>query len=226
MRGKFIPPSSGSALVVALPVLGKPSNQFSAMSAPVDRPVKTLIARIISIVGHPFVLLPLLIFLPGFQNDRGGAFRTTLIFCGIVLIPLALLIWRCRASGEWRTVDASDKADRPVLYKSALLVLGVVIVYFSFVERSPEIVRGCIVSAAMLVLAAGLNRWIKISLHITFACFCGVVLTNVRLGFGLPVLLLVPPLIWSRLVLSRHVISETIGGLVLGLLGAACFLWR
>jgi hypothetical protein len=30
---------------------------------------------------------------------------------------------------------------------------------------------------------------------------------------------------WSRLVLSRHLLSETIGGVILGLLGASCFLW-
>ncbi len=187
--------------------------------------MKTSVARVISIAGHPFVLLPLLIFLPLFQSDVGGALRTTLIFGCIVVIPLGLLIWRSCASGEWRTVDASDKANRPVLFKATILVLIVVSAYFHFVERAPQVVRGCIVSSAMLLLAAGLNRWIKISLHLTFACFCGVLLATVRLNYGLPVLLLVPPLIWSRLVLSRHIVSETIGGVILGLLGASFFLW-
>jgi len=101
----------------------------------------------------------------------------------------------------------------------------VVSAYFYFVDRSPNIVRGCIVSAAMILLAAGLNRWVKISLHLTFACFCGILLARVRWSFGLPVLLIIPPLIWSRLVLLRHVVSEIIGGVILGLFGAACFIW-
>ena len=186
--------------------------------------MKILVARYISIVGHPFVLLPLLIFLPRFQNDSGGALRVVLIFVGIVLIPLAFLIWRCRTTGQWRTVDASDKGDRPALYKASFLVLLVVSAYFYLVEKDPILARGCIVATGMVLLAAALNRWIKISLHVTFACFCGVLLAKVRLSFGLPVLLFVPALIWSRLVLSRHVLSEAIGGVVLGLLGAGCLL--
>jgi hypothetical protein len=191
----------------------------------VGKSMKNSAARIISIAAHPFVLLPLLIFLTLFPRDSGGALRTTLIFVSIVLVPSALLIWRACASGEWQTVDASDKANRPILYKVAVIVLIVAIVYFQFNERSANLVRGCSVSAVMLLLAAGINRWIKISLHLTFACFCGVLLAQVRLSFGLPLLLILPLLIWSRLVLSRHVVSETIGGAILGLSGAARFIW-
>src|ERR1019366_4132383 len=121
------------------------------------------------------------------------------------------------------TVDASDKSDRPALYKAAIVVIAVAIAYFYFIEPSPEVVRGCLVTSGMLLLAALLNRWCKISLHITFACFCGILLARVRLSYGIPVLLLLPPLIWSRLVLSRHVLSEAIGGVMLGSAGAACF---
>jgi hypothetical protein len=181
-------------------------------------------ARFISIVAHPFVLLTLLVFLPRFQNDAGGAFRTTLIFVGIVLVPMALLIWRAVASGRWATVDASDRADRPLLYGVSVVVLIAAIAYFYFVERSSALVRGSFVAAAMLMLAAMLNRRIKISLHLTFACFCGVLLIRVRLSYGLPVLLLIPALIWARVVLSRHVFPETICGLILGLSGATVFL--
>jgi hypothetical protein len=181
-------------------------------------------ARFISIVAHPFVLLTLLVFLPRFQNDAGGAFRTTLIFVGIVLVPMALLIWRAVASGRWATIDASDKTDRPLLYGVSVVVLMAAIACFYFAERSSALVRGSLVGASMLMLAALLNHRIKISLHLTFACFCGVLLARVRLSYGLPVLLLIPPLIWSRVVLSRHVFPETIGGLILGIAGAAVFL--
>jgi len=187
--------------------------------------MRTSAARFISIVGHPFVLLPLLVFLPRFQNNIGDAFRTTIAFVVIVLVPLALLIWRSVSSGEWRTVDASDKANRPVLYKTSIGVIAVAIAYFYFVDHSLEVARGCFVTSGMLLLAALLNRWCKISLHITFACFCGILLSRVRLSYGIPVLLLLPPLIWSRLVLSRHVLSEAIGGVVLGSAGAACLIW-
>jgi hypothetical protein len=187
--------------------------------------MKTTAARFISIAGHPFVLLALLLFLPRFQSSTNGALRTTLTFAIIVFVPLTILIWRSYASGEWRTVDASDKADRPLFYRvSIALVLGAT-AWFWLVERSPALARGSLAAAAMLLLAATLNRWIKISLHLAFACFSGILLARVRLSYGLPVLLLVPPLIWSRIVLSRHVFSETVGGVVLGVLGALGFMW-
>jgi membrane-associated phospholipid phosphatase len=87
------------------------------------------------------------------------------------------------------------------------------------------VVRGSIVSAVMLMLTAALNHRIKISLHLTFACFCGILLARVRLSYGLPVLLLIPALIWSRVVLSRHGLPETLCGLILGLFGAAGFIF-
>ena len=182
-------------------------------------------ARFISIVGHPFVLLALLVLLPRLQDSPADALHKTLLFAAIVLAPLALLIWRSVSSGKWRTVDASEKEERPLLYGTALAVLAVAIVYFGFVEHMPVMVRGFGVAAAMIAIAAAANRWIKVSLHIAFACFCGILLCRTRLAFGLPVLVFVPALIWSRLVLSRHVLSETVAGAILGGTGAACFLW-
>ena len=182
-------------------------------------------ARFISIVAHPFVLLPLLIFLPQFQNDKGVASRATSSFIAIVLIPLALLIWRSVASGQWGTVDASDQSERPSLYIGSLVVSGAAAAYFYFVSPSPTLVRGCLAAGAMILVAFALNRWIKISLHLVFAAFCGLLLARVRLEYGLPILLLLPLLMWSRLVLSRHVLSETIGGTLLGAAGAASLIW-
>ena len=51
-------------------------------------------ARFISIVAHPFVLLPVLILLPRLERDRASALRAAVVFVGIVCIPLALLMWR------------------------------------------------------------------------------------------------------------------------------------
>ena len=187
--------------------------------------MRILAARFISIAGHPFVLLPVLIFLPRLERDRASALGATLVFVGIVCIPLALLMWRCVASGQWTTVDASDRDDRPLLLKASLGVVLVATAYFWLADPSPAIVRGSIVAAAILLLAAALNRWLKISLHLTFACFCGLILAQVRLSYGIAVLLLIPPLVWSRIVLSRHALSETVGGILLGALGAAGFIW-
>src|SRR5690349_2001228 len=119
-------------------------------------------ARVISIVGHPFVLLSFLVWWLHFQTSRGRAIRATIAFGLIVLIPLGLLIWRARATVRWQTVDASDKSDRPVFYLAIGVVLLAASIYFQFVEHSPGFVRGCLVVGAMMLIAFGLNRWIKL----------------------------------------------------------------
>jgi hypothetical protein len=188
--------------------------------------MRTPAARTISIIGHPFVLLSLLIVAFHLRSNAQNALRVIFAFTAIVLLPLALLIWRSRATGRWRTVDASDKADRPVLYFAIGAVLIGAGAYFYFMEHSPVFVRGCLVVGAMMLVAFALNRRIKLSLHVAFAAFCGLLLTTIYLAAGSLVLFCVPFLIWSRLVLSRHVLSETIGGLVLGGAGAVYLIWQ
>jgi membrane-associated phospholipid phosphatase len=106
------------------------------------------------------------------------------------------------------------------------VVLLLLSLYFHFVERSPVLVRGNAVIALMLGAAAALNRWIKLSLHLAFAGFGGLILASVHLGYGLPIFMFIPLLAWSRLALSRHTFPEVIGGFALGLIAATILLWR
>ena len=85
--------------------------------------------------------------------------------------------------------------------------------------------RGCAATAVLLGLAAILNRWIKLSNHVAFAMFTGVLLSHFALGWGLAVLAIVPLVAWSRLALSRHTLQEIFGGMVLGALVGAGAAW-
>jgi hypothetical protein len=162
--------------------------------------------------------------MPRLQNGVSGL-RGVANFVLIVLVPLMLLIWRSVATGRWRTVDASDKKDRPILYFVAFVSSATGAMYFHRVEGWSDVAQGCIVAAIILVVAAALNRWIKISLHLACACFCGIIFMQRHWVYGLPLVVLLPALVWSRLVLSRHVLAETMAGAALGILGALGLLW-
>ncbi len=177
-----------------------------------------------SIVGHPFILTPLLVLLPLWQRSHAYAVHLTSVVVAVVLIPLGLLIWQRRASGRWETVDASTRSDRPILYFSVFVVMLLLMGYSRFVAHPPMGIQRIVAITLMFGVAALLNRWIKLSLHLAFACFSGLVLASVHLGYGLPILLLVPLLAWSRLVLLRHTIPEIIGGSLLGLVTACIML--
>jgi membrane-associated phospholipid phosphatase len=69
---------------------------------------------------------------------------------------------------------------------------------------------GALVLAALLVA-----RWVKVSLHAAFAAFATILLWPITLAVVGGVLVTVA-VVWSRLVLRRHVVADVIAGLLLG----------
>jgi hypothetical protein len=184
------------------------------------------IARWISIAGHPFSFIALLVVVAGSKRSGiGGAARLIAVTAIVLIIPLWIFMWRKWRSGDWKTVDASDSRDRPSFYGVALLLVGLLAGCFAFVEGWSFMLRGCAAVALLLGLAAILNRWIKLSNHVAFAMFTGVLLSGFALGWGLGVLVAVPLIGWSRLALARHKPQELLGGMVLGALVGAAAAW-
>ena len=183
-------------------------------------------ARWISIVGHPFTFVVLLVAIVSWKMHGGHhAFRTTGIVVATMLVPLGLFIWNRYSLGHWETVDASAPADRPALYTAAFLLLLPVGAYFILRERATEMVHGLAAVAILIGILAGLNRWIKLSVHLTIATFAAVIITWLTPPFGFALLVVLPFLGWSRLILSRHSPAEVAGGFFLGLTVAALTLW-
>jgi len=186
---------------------------------------KTKIARLVSIVGHPFTMIVLLVLLLSWTMDRAAAWRITGFVAAMGLIPTGFLIWRS-ASRRRQTMDAPvHKTDRTILYFSLLAVLLLSSVYFHFVEHSVFLVRGSAITALMSAVAAVLNRWIRVSLHLAFAVFSGLILASIHPGYGVPILIFAPVLAWSRLTLLRHTLPEVVCGSALGLGAAGLLIW-
>jgi len=181
---------------------------------------KTSIARTVSTVGHPFAMIVFLVLVLSWTMDRAAVWRITGFVAGMGLIPTGFLLWRS-ASRRERAPDASaGYTDRTILYFCLFAVLLLASVYFHYVEHSAFLVRGSMVTALMAVVAATLNRWIQISLHLAFAVYSGLILARIHPGYGLPILTFAPLLAWSRLTLLRHTLPEVIFGSALGLTAA------
>jgi hypothetical protein len=184
------------------------------------------LARWISIAGHPFSFTALLVVVAGSKRyGVGEAMRLIGLTSIVLIIPLWIFMWRKWRSGRWQTVDASDRADRPAFYGVALLLLGLLMSCYVVAGGWSFMLRGSAAVAVLLGLAAVLNRWIKLSNHVAFAMFTGILLSRLALGWGLGVLVLVPFVAWSRLALSRHTSHEVLGGMVLGALVGAVAAW-
>ena len=179
---------------------------------------RTQFARWVSIAAHPFALALLLAGITGAKLQGGkAAVQLIAVTVLVFVVPLGAFMWRKWRSGAWDTVDASAPKNRPLLYVRALLLMAALTVCIGLLsDWNPAWLRGCIAVAAMIAVAAVLNRWIKLSNHVAFAVFTAVILLRVDWRAGAVVTALVPVLAWSRIALRRHTWSEITGGACLG----------
>ena len=177
------------------------------------------LARIVSVLLHPFVVFIALALAAAWRLDPPGLPRTAAGIAVAVAIVWAFVLHR-RGSGRWQTVDASRPHERPALYLLALLVAGGY--WWWQGGRGSTGSTGVLAVIAMLCVAAVANRWIKLSLHMASLAFAGVALLGLWPVAGAAAMALLPLLGWSRLRMARHSLPEVLGGAVLGLVcGAA-----
>lgn len=171
-------------------------------------------ARVVSVLLHPFAVFAAIAMAAAWRLDPGSLGRTAAGIGVAVAIVWAFVLQRHRG-GHWRTVDASRRQERPLLYLLVLLVAGG---YWWWMggHRSAAS-QGVLAAVAMLCIAAVANRWIKLSLHMASLAFAGMVLWRLLGTPALAAFALLPLLGWSRLRLGRHTPAEVLGGTLLGL---------
>jgi hypothetical protein len=81
------------------------------------------VARWASILGHPFVMIALLVAVPAGRRSSATAVQSLLFVGATVVVPLAVLMVRQVRRGRWSNVDASNRSERPVLFVVALAAL-------------------------------------------------------------------------------------------------------
>lgn len=177
--------------------------------------MRIAVARAVSIAGHPVVFLVVAALVAA--STRGASFRQ-LWFIGGALVTLGLVVlgfsWLQVRAGRWSHVDASVRNERNSLnvFLGGLCLLSSVLLWF--VTRRLYMSLGLALSGALIVIALLIARWVKVSLHAAFAAFATALLWPIKLAVVAGVLLTVA-VVWSRLVLGRHVAADVAAGLVL-----------
>lgn len=177
------------------------------------------LARTLSIIGHPVVVLPLAAWL---ASARGGADPRTLAgFAGFGVLIMAWSLWQVQR-GRWAHVDASNLRERRSL-NLFLLVLFAVGTALAWRLAPREAAWAIGLSLPIILLALLTARWCKLSLHVAFATYAALLLWSVApwatlLGLGFTVLLA-----WSRLALARHAPRDIAAGTAAGGLSGALF---
>lgn len=176
------------------------------------------LARWVSILAHPFVMVALLVAVPAMRQSPGAAVRSVLLVVIAVVVPIAVLMFFQVRRERWSNVDASKASERPVLFMVALAGLVATLGWLLFNDPGSFLVRGILVVAAFLLLAALLTRWIKLSLHVAFAALTATTLCLLGSPVGYALIPVIPAVSWSRMALARHRVHEILLGLVLGVL--------
>lgn len=175
------------------------------------------VARWISILGHPFVLIPLMVAAgtAGWLPPGRVALIVGIVLLGSVVPLLLLMAWRVR-SGAWTNYDVSVREERHGLYPAALLVAGATVLLLAATGAPWPILRGVLSVLLLIALAAVVNLRLKISLHTAFATYTTAVLFPGSPALGAALLALTLAIAWSRLELGRHTLAEVVGGALLG----------
>jgi membrane-associated phospholipid phosphatase len=180
------------------------------------------IARRLSIVFHPFVMVGVMVGAAAAARQTAGeAVRTVGTVVLFTIVPLAVLMWRQVRRGQWENADASNRSERPILYAVGGLGVVALLAYVVVFRQQSFMVRGMVATLGMMALSACVTRWIKVSLHMAVATLAATALALGRSPIGYLLLLTLPALGWSRLVLQRHTPLEVVLGTIIGAGAAA-----
>lgn len=174
------------------------------------------IARFVSIIGHPAVLVPVASIWVAIEQGAPAATvrRLVVVAAGLAVFVTAYSLLKVR-SGAWQHVDASRKAERRSL-NLLLIVLLAGAAAFSWRRADSAhlpVALGLLALLCMIALLTG--SWIKLSLHVGFACFAAALMWPHPWALATGIVMTIA-VAWSRLVLARHSLAEVLVGGGLG----------
>ena len=178
-----------------------------------DRPRRlssTTLARILSIAGHPFVLIPLMVAV------ATGNWVWTAIVGAVTILPMLVITLRNVRHGVWADHDVSRREQRGGLYRAIFPLFALCALLLWLMDAGPQLLRGF--AAAAVMLATGLlgNRFLKISLHMMAAAFCAVTIVRLYPNTVYALVPFVAAIAWSRHKLERHTWTEIVVGVAIG----------
>lgn len=179
----------------------------------------TQIARWVSVVVHPFVMVAVVVGTATAHLDRPGDIASNIgVVALFAVLPVVVLTLRQVRRGAWADTDASNPRDRPALY--AVGIAGLLALIFYLAARRPEsfLLRGTSVALGMLVACAVATIWVKVSIHVATAALTATTLILLGSPVGWVLAAAVPILMWSRLTLGRHKPAEVALGLGFGII--------
>lgn len=184
-----------------------------------------VLARAVSILGHPLVLLPAAALALAFNSGAAGdGAWMALGFAVFAALVVGGSWWQVRR-GRWAHVDASRREERRTLNRFLLVALALAAVLSLAAGLTPRLALGLALAAALIAVALLTARLCKLSLHLAFAIYAAALLARIAPGYGLAALAFAALVAWSRLALERHAPRDLVAGALSGAVAGTLFWW-
>lgn len=192
-------------------------------SAAIDR-----LARILSILGHPLLVLPMALALPvalqtGLNDSEWRTLKIMLVGFALFVALMLGWSWLQVRRKRWTHIDASQPSERRSLNRTLLIAISVGTLLAWRGLPTPDLALGLTLSAGIIAVAMLSARACKLSLHVAFSLYAAGLLWplgRVAVGAGCMFAVVVA---WSRLRLSRHEPLDLFAGAAAGLFAAIVY---
>lgn len=169
------------------------------------------VARVVSIAGHPAVLMPMAVVIASLAHMRSAALAVSLI-CACAVLGYSLHKAR---RGDWIHIDASVPTERAQL--NSRVAIGLLAAAGALSFTGLHFGFPLVVGLSGLIVTVGhVSRGVgKLSLHAAFAVFAAfLVWPNLTATAALA--LTAAGVAWSRIALRRHVLVDIVLGTLTG----------
>jgi membrane-associated phospholipid phosphatase len=191
---------------------------MSSAAAPSQR-----LARAVSILGHPLLVLPFSILLLAAEDgDARQLARLAAGFAAFAALVMSYSWWQVRQR-RWAHVDASALGERRSLNGFLLLALAIA-APLAWSGGMHGLALGLALSALMIVVALASARWCMLSLHVAFAVFAATLLWRMGMLAAVAGWSVAALIAWSRLQLARHAWRDVVAGTIVGAAAGLAFL--
>lgn len=176
------------------------------------------LAWILSIILHPLILLPLIPFIVVYRQTQDIQLSLMWMVISAIFIGIVGLFVLYEVHKKiFSNFDVSIRTQRPLLFFATTLTAALYL-FILYIGNAPTLLLMIFLAFILgLILLIILNNFLKVSIHTaTISAFLTALSLMLKGGYFL-ILLCIPLMIWSRLLLKRHKLSEALVGAILGI---------
>ncbi|MFN0214890.1 MAG: hypothetical protein ACKVT2_11595 [Saprospiraceae bacterium] len=173
-------------------------------------------ANLISTLGHPFLLLPIVLAWLTIHKVGFADAWPVLAAISVCIVIMVVFLYFKKKKGQISNWDVSAQKERSRnIYQPILLLTGVAAAAL-YLLRQP-FVGDTLFFGLLMATCYAINARIKVSQHTVMGYYVSFLVMPVHFWVGMALFVFAPFIGWSRVVLGRHQKNEVMLGTLVGM---------